>query len=270
MTELRGYTVVITGAAQGVGLAMATACAEEGANLALIGSKQSENKMGDVITALKEHADNTNIHYFVADLTDDNSIQDSLTNIVNHYGAIDVLINNASVILPGQVQGTAMAQYDLMHNINMRAPYVLSKFAYQYLNKSDHIPQIINIAPPMNLDPKCLAKHCAYTSSRYALSLYTVALSEEYRDQITVNALWPKCTIDASDSCNIIAGTYEKISNSKRSPNIMADALIYMITEAKYDKTGEFIIDEELLNEYDVDLSVYQNDGAMLQKETFC
>ena len=275
MIDLTGQTVAITGAAQGVGLAIARACALEGMNVALIGSAQSKSTMQSTVVSLKDSTENGNIAFYQVDLLSEESIKQVLENIYDEFEALDVLINNASVILPGQVQGIVTEHYDLMHQINMRAPYILCKAAAPLMIQSAEtlegvVPQIINIAPPLNLDPKCLGQFLPYTSSRYMLSMYTIGMAEEFKNQITINALWPKCPIDANDSCDIIAGTYEKIDSGKRHPNIMAHSVIKMLTHANYDKTGEFVIDEELLKEYHEDLAVYQNKGDALQRETFC
>lgn len=275
MIDLTGQTVAITGAAQGVGLAIARACADEGMNVALIGSAQSKSKMESLIASLKDSTENDNIAFYQVDLLSEESIKQVLETIYDEFEALDVLINNASVILPGKVQNVITEHYDLMHQINMRAPYILSKAAAPLMIQSAQtlegvVPQIINIAPPLNLDPKCLGQFLPYTSSRYMLSMYTIGMAEEFKNQITVNALWPKCPIDANDSCDIIAGTYEKIDSGKRHPNIMAHSVIKLLMYADYEKTGEFVIDEELLKEFQEDVSVYQNKDDTLQKETFC
>ena len=126
-------------------------------------------------------------------MRDENSVQESIEAAVKRFGGIDILVNNASAISLTGTEATPMKKYDLMNNINARGTYLVSQKAIPYLRASKNNPHILNISPPLNMNPRWFKNHTAYTMAKYGMSMCVLGMSEEFRgDRIAVNALWPQ------------------------------------------------------------------------------
>ncbi|HJN38211.1 MAG TPA: SDR family oxidoreductase [Gammaproteobacteria bacterium] len=249
--NIESRTIVITGALKGIGLAITNRMYVAGYNVCLLGKadKKSEglHEVADSVNRLDSINDQGKVTVFPTDLRDAKSIDDSLKAIFEQFNSIDVIINNASVIALNNTDEITAEKFDLIFDINVRAAYLLSKFALPYLQKSSN-PHILNIAPPINLDPKWLGSHVSYTASKYLMGMITVGLSTELKPyQIAVNALWPKTSIASTDICNVISGTYVDNMKMMRDPSIVADAAYTIVNKHFSDASGEQFIDEETL-----------------------
>ena len=129
----------------------------------------------------------------ICDIRSEDNVRDAVNQAVDHFGGIDICINNASAIQLTNVTDTEMKRYDLMHQINGRGTYMVSKFCLPHLKKSDN-PHILNLAPPLDMEAKWFAGTVAYTMAKYTMSMCVLGMAEEFKDMgIAVNALWPKC-----------------------------------------------------------------------------
>ena len=247
--------ILMTGAMRGVGLAIAAKFSQEGAKIAiLVKDDQSEEcqKIKDDLISL-----GSEVTLIKADIRLESEVNAGVKAAYDAYGALDICILNASVVVLSNTEETSVEVYDLMQQVNARSNFMLAKAARQYLQYSD-IAHICMISPPINLDPKWLGAHLAYTSSRYLSSMMVVGLAEEFRSSdILVNALWPKTHINSKDVCNVIQGTYES-QKQCRHPAIMGDACWSLLSRNAMGLTGEFFIDEEVLKEEGIeDFSKY-------------
>ncbi|KZC15064.1 PREDICTED: hydroxysteroid dehydrogenase-like protein 2 [Dufourea novaeangliae] len=137
-----------------------------------------------------------------------------------------------------------MKRYDLMHNINIRGTFLVSKVCLPYLKRS-HNPHIVNISPPLSMKPIWFKNHVAYTMSKYGMSMCVLGMAEEFKgDGIAVNAVWPKTAIYTA-AIEVLSGPDS--SNYSRKPEIMGDAVYSLICKDSKSVTGKFLIDEELL-----------------------
>lgn len=146
-----------------------------------------------------------------------------------------------------------------MHQINTRGTFLVSKECLPYLLKSNHA-HILNISPPLNLNPKWFAPHVAYTTAKYGMSMCVLGMAQEFRDQgISVNALWPRTAIHTS-AIEMLTGPNS--SQWSRKPEIMSDAAYaILIKEPSKSDTGRFFIDDEVLRANGVtDLKQYACD----------
>ena len=115
-----------------------------------------------------------------------------------------------------------MKRYDLMNQINARGTFLVSKVCLPHLLKSDN-PHILNLSPPLDMDPKWFGPHVAYTMAKFGMSLCVLGMAEEFKqDGVAVNALWPRTAIATAAIKNTLGG--DSIMNISRSPEIMADA----------------------------------------------
>jgi citronellol/citronellal dehydrogenase len=139
-----------------------------------------------------------------------------------------------------------MKRYDLIFSVNVRATFMCSKLCIPHLKNAAN-PHILNLSPPLNMNPKWFKKHVAYTMSKYGMSMCTLGMAEEFKKYgIAVNSLWPKTLIaTAAIAVNISKLLY----HASRKPSIVADAAYEIITTDSRSLTGNFLIDENILRQ---------------------
>ena len=246
--------VLITGASRGIGKAIAKRLAREGAHLA-IASKTTEphpKLEGTIYSAAEEIAKEGSgkVLPLQADIRFEETIFAAVQKTVQELGGIDILINNASAISLTKTEQTDAKKFDLMFDINVRGTFLMCRACIPYLRKSSN-PHILNLSPPLNMQPKWFANHVAYTISKYGMSMIVLGLAEELRSQqIAVNALWPRTTIATSAVKNLLGGDF--LIQRSRTPEIVADAAYHILQKPSFECTGNFFIDEEVLNEHGI------------------
>lgn len=247
MASLKGKTLLVTGGSRGIGEAIAVAAARRGANVALA-AKTSEphpKLQGTIHTAAQavESAGGKALP-LVCDVRDEGQVQAAVEKTVATFGGLDVLVNNASAIYLADVGSTPMKRFDLMHEVNVRATFAASQAAIPHLARSVN-PHILNLSPPLSLNPRWFASHLAYTLSKYGMSMCVVGLSEELSDRgIAVNALWPR-TVIATAALDLLGGA--DTARHGRTPEIVADAAMVILERDARACTGNFFIDEDVL-----------------------
>jgi citronellol/citronellal dehydrogenase len=244
--SLHGQTVLISGGSRGIGLAIAVRAARDGANIVLMAKTGEPHPKlaGTVYTAARELEEaGGQALPLVGDVRRDEDVARAVAAAVERFGGIDVVINNASAIDLSRTDDVDMKKYDLMQDINVRGTFLLSKLALPALRKSSG-GHILTLSPPLNLDPKWAGRHLAYTMAKYGMSLTTLGLAEELRnDGICVNSLWPRTLIDTAAIRSMAGG--ESMVRAARSPEIMADAAHAVLTGPF--STGNFYTDEQVL-----------------------
>ncbi|KAL7847009.1 hypothetical protein SRHO_G00219890 [Serrasalmus rhombeus] len=254
--KLSGYTLFITGASRGIGKAIALKAAKDGANV-VVAAKTAEahpKLPGTIYTAAEEiEAAGGKALPCIVDVRDEKQISDALESAVQKFGGIDILVNNASAINLTGTLNTPMKKVDLMLGINLRGTYLTSKLCIPHLLKSKN-PHILNLSPPLNLNPIWFKSHTAYTMAKYGMSMCVLGMSEEFRGSIAVNALWPRTAIQTA-AMDMLGGS--EIAKSCRKVEIMADAA-YAILSKPVSYTGQFVIDEDILKKEGIkDFDVY-------------
>ena len=248
--SLAGRTLFITGASRGIGLAIALRAARDGANIA-IAAKTAEphpKLPGTIHTAAHEieQAGGRALPLAV-DVRDEAAVLAAVRECAQHFGGIDICINNASAINLGSIQQIEMRRYDLIQQINTRGTFLASRACLPYLQRSAN-PHILTLSPPLDLRPKWFAGHLAYSLSKYGMSLCMLGLAEEYRAAgIACNALWPRTTI-ATAAVEFALGGAEMMRRS-RKPQIVADAAHVILNRPARECTGQFFIDDSVLYE---------------------
>ena len=249
MSQLKNKTILITGASRGIGREIALRCAADGANIVVAAKTTDPHPKlpGTIHTVANEVASTgAKVLPVQLDVRDEQSISNMIELAATHFGGIDVLINNAGAIRLTSAEKTPISRFDLMHQINTRAVLLCSQLALPHLKKSN-CAHILNLSPPINLNKKWFKDYTPYTITKYAMSMLTLGLAEEFRSkQIAVNSLWPKTAI-ATSAVEFEAGGQELFKLS-RKPAIMADAA-YAILTSDTSFTGNHCIDEDLLRE---------------------
>ncbi|HEY5632315.1 MAG TPA: NAD(P)-dependent oxidoreductase [Burkholderiaceae bacterium] len=249
---LKDRTLFISGASRGIGLAIATRAARDGANVVIAakGTEPHPKLPGTIFTAAAEiEAAGGNALPLAVDIRDENAVAGAVAQAVERFGGIDILVNNASAISLTDTPNTPMKRFDLMFGVNVRGTYVCTQACFPALAQSARAgrnPQVLTLSPPLNLDPKWFAPHVAYTMAKYGMSLCVLGHAEEFRKHgIAVNALWPK-TVIATAALQAIGNVPVNLC---RKPEILADAahLILCADGSDPANTGNFHIDEDVL-----------------------
>ena len=246
--QLQNKTVFITGGSRGIGKAIALRLAKEGANIVIAAKTADPHPKleGTIYTAAAEiEALGVKTLPLQVDIRYEEQIQEAVEKTVQTFGGIDILINNASAINLTPTEHTEAKRFDLMHGINVRGTFLMSKACIPFLKKSDNA-HILTLSPPLDLQPKWFAPHLAYTMSKFGMSMVMLGLSAELRPHgIAANALWPKTTIATAAVQNLLGGDW--LMQRSRKPEIVADATLAIVTQPAANCTGNFFIDEEVL-----------------------
>ena len=252
--SLAGRTVLVTGASRGIGQAIALRAAADGANV-VIAAKTSEPhpKLPGTIHSVAAEVEQAGGHALAVqvDLRDEEQVVAAVEATVERFGGIDVLVNNAGAVFIAPTEHTSLKRFDLMHQINMRGAWLMSKLCAPHLANSEN-PHIVMISPPLDPHPRWLAPHLAYTLSKYGMSMAAVGLAAELAPAgIAVNAVWPKTTIATAAILNLLGG--EAVARRSRHPEMVGDAVHVVITRPASEYTGNLVFDEDVLREAGVD-----------------
>jgi len=244
--SLKGKTLFITGGSRGIGLAIALKAARDGANVAIAAKTVDPHPKleGTIHTAAAEiERAGGRALALAVDVRDEAAVKDALDKTATHFGGLDIVVNNASAISLTNVAATDMKRFDLMHQINARGTFMVSKYALPHLLKADN-PHILMLSPPLDMQTKWFASHTAYSMAKFGMSLVVLGLAGEQHGKIAVNALWPRTTIATAAVRNLLGG--DALINMSRTPAILADAAWRIFNKPK-SFTGNFIIDDTFL-----------------------
>ncbi len=247
---LAGKTLFMTGGSRGIGLAIALRAARDGANVAIAAKTAVPHRHlpGTIYSAADEiEAAGGRALPLIVDVRDHDAVARAADQTAERFGGIDICLNNASAIdLHGTLE-TEIKRYDLMHQITARGSFVTSRACIPYLKRAAN-PHILNMSPPIDLDPKWLARHVAYTAAKYVMSMWTIGMAEEFKaDGIAVNSLWPRTGI-ATAAIEFAVSGQEGLRRC-RTVDIMADAAYVILTRPSRAFTGQFLIDDTVLYE---------------------
>jgi citronellol/citronellal dehydrogenase len=249
MSRLKGKTLFITGASRGIGKAIALRAARDGASIAIAAKTVEPHPKlpGTIYTAAKEiEAVGGKALPVEVDIRFEDQVHAAVEKTVEEFGKIDILVNNASAIsLTGTLE-TEMKRFDLMFDVNVRGTFACTRACLHHLLKADN-PHVLNISPPLAMAARWFRSHCAYTISKYGMSMCVLGMAEEFRSRgVAVNGLWP-VTVIATAAITMLGGAVtEKFC---RKPEIVADAAHAILARDSRSCTGNFFLDEEILKE---------------------
>lgn len=263
---LAGRTMLMSGGSRGIGLAIAIAAARRGANVAILAKTDTPDPRlpGTVHTAAAEiEAAGGAALAVVGDVRDESSVDRAVAQTVERFGGIDIVVNNASAIALAGTEELPVKRFDLMTQIQLRGTYLLTSKSLPHLRQSSNA-HILSLSPPLNMSPAWLGAHPAYTLAKYGMSLLTLGWAAEYADAgIAANCLWPESLIATAAVQNLLGGD-EAVSKA-RTPEIVADAAMAILTRPSREQTGQALIDVDVLRKAGVtDLSPYGGDDIQL------
>lgn len=248
--SLAGKRIFITGGSRGIGLAIALRAARDGASIAIAAKTADPNPKlpGTIFTAADEIRAAGGVALPIqCDIRDENQIESAIRQAAQEFGGIDIVINNASAINLTKTEATPAKRFDLMFDVNVRGTFLTSQAAIPYLRdsaKAGRNPHILNLAPPLSMNPKWFKNHVAYTMAKYGMSMCVLGMAEEFkRDGIASNALWPRTAIDTA-ALAMIPGID---TAACRTPEILADSAYIILNRPSKDATGNFYVDDEVL-----------------------
>jgi citronellol/citronellal dehydrogenase len=258
--SLAGRTIIMSGGSRGIGLAIAVRAARDGANIALIAKTDTPDpRLPGTIHTAAEAIERAGGHALpiVGDIRDDDTVARAVTQTVERFGGIDIVVNNASAITLQNVGDLSAKRYDLMLDINARGTFGLTSLAIPHLLESDNA-HVLTLSPPLNMDRTWLRDHAPYTVSKYAMTMLTIGVAESRREAgIAANCLWPRTLIATAAVQNIVGG--EGGMAGSRTPEIVADAAWEILTQPSRECTGNTFVDDDVLRDAGVtDLSGYR------------
>jgi citronellol/citronellal dehydrogenase len=260
---LAGKTLFISGASRGIGLAIALRAARDGANVAIVAKTAEPHPRleGTIHTAAEaiEQAGGQALA-IVGDIRYEEQVEAAVEQAVERFGGIDVCVNNASAINLAGTEALPMKRYDLMQDINTRGTFLVSKACVPHLKRAEN-PHVLSLSPPLNMNPRWFRDHAAYTIAKYGMSMCTIGMAEEFRDDgIAFNALWPRTIIATAAVQNLLGGD-EAMARS-RKPELVADSAHAILLRPSRECTGNLFLCEDVLAEEGVtDLSGYSYRG---------
>ncbi|HVQ04810.1 MAG TPA: NAD(P)-dependent oxidoreductase [Burkholderiaceae bacterium] len=252
---LKDKTLFITGASRGIGLAIALRAARDGARFVLVAKTTEPNPKlpGTLYSAAEQiEAAGGQALPVPTDIRDEDAVAAAVAEGVKRFGGIDILVNNASAISLTPTDATPMKRFDLMFGVNVRGTYCCTQACLPALiqsAKAGRNPHVLNMSPPLSMKPHWFQNHVAYTMAKYGMSECTLGHAAEFkRHGIAVNSLWPRTAI-ATAALQMIPGIdFDKT----RKPEILSDAAHIVLTSDARTTTGNFFIDDALLQQHGV------------------
>jgi NAD(P)-dependent dehydrogenase (short-subunit alcohol dehydrogenase family) len=230
--KLLDKVAIISGAGAGIGEATALLFAQEGAKVCCNSLSNSANAVSEKINSSGGDA-----IFVQADVALEEDAKKIINKTIESYGKIDILFNNAGIVLSGTIDKISIDDWDRTMAVNVRGIYLVSKFGIPYLKKTQGV--IINNASAVAF--KGVKDRAAYTASKGAVLSMTRAMAVDYlEDNIRVNAICPGTTDTPSLAERIKkrGGNYEKvrqeyISRQKMgrlgTPNEIAEGVLFLV-----------------------------------------
>jgi len=246
MKKFNGKNVVVTGAAQGVGKETSLKFLEEGANVLMADINSS--KFEDLKTELSKYAGQ--FHLMKIDISKQEDISMMIAEIINKWGSIDFLVNNASVALTKSMMEITAEDWDRILNVNVKGTFFIMLEAAKKMIKAGKGGSIVNITSIAGLNGRPL--FLPYAASKAAVINFTKSAALEFaKNDIRVNSIapgtidttmWEKCSEDLSkiNACNreeLIDGWVKRIPLKRLAqPSDIANSILFLCS-----KEGEYI-----------------------------
>lgn len=247
-SALAGKTILMSGGSRGIGLAIAVRTAHAGANIAFIAKTDVPDPRlpGTIHSAAAEiEAAGGRALPILGDIRDFDTVERAALLTVEHFGSIDIVVNNASAIDLHRVGELAPKRFNLLLDVNVRGTYQLITAALPYLQRSP-AAQVMTLSPPLNPDPRWLAEHAPYTLSKFGMSMLTLGLAQQHEPRdLAAYCLWPETLIATAAVQNVVAG--DDGMKAARTPQIMADAAYLLLVAEPEAVTGRCHIDADVL-----------------------
>ena len=236
-TGSRGRVALVTGAARRIGAAVARTLHRRGLSVA-VHYRTSRDDARSLAGALDRERPGA-AAAFGCDLLDPGAPERLVSEVVARFGALDVLVNNASSFYPTPIGTTTEAEWDDLVGTNLKAPFFVTRAAARFL--AAHRGCVVNLADVHGRNP--IAGHPVYCSAKAGLIMLTRALALELAPEVRVNAvapgiaLWSEHDRDATARARAVeAVPMRRIGSAEE----VADAVAWLALDALY-TTGEVL-----------------------------
>jgi len=247
-SPLENRVVVMSGGSRGIGLAIAVALARAGARIALLAKTDVPHPKlpGTIHTAAEEiRAAGGEALPVVGDVREEDQVDAFVAQVVERWGGVDVVVNNASAINLVPIADLPAKRYDLMFDINVRGTFLLTRAALPHLRASDHA-HVLTLSPPLSADPRWVRGHAAYTVTKMGMTMLTLGVAaDEAEHGVGANCLWPRTLIATAAVQNLLGG--DRAMAMSRTPEIVADAARVILERDPRTATGNAYMDDEVL-----------------------
>ena len=250
MEDLKGRVAIITGATRGIGKALAVRLAQEGVSIAVVGKTvEPHPKLPGTIaeTVAAVEAAGGKAIGLRCDVRHSAELEAVVKATKDHFGQVDILINNAGAMWIDNVTATPEKRFDLVMDINFRAPFLLSHLCIPHMleHKWGHI---VNMSPPFQPDFIDQAGgKVAYMASKLNMTLLSHALGQELNGSgVACNSLWPRTLIDSLATRGLGLSQHAEW----RTPEIVVDSTLIILQQDPHTFTGQALVDEDLLSQF--------------------
>jgi citronellol/citronellal dehydrogenase len=273
--DLSGQTAFITGTTRGIGKAIALALAEQGCNIVSTGKTSENDDYGEekdlegTIEQTARECEEKGVEALPIQLNvrDEDNVEAAVQEAIDHFGEVNIVINNASAIQIANVEDLPANRFDLLTDVNVRGTYLVSRAFLDHLKEVDNAWLLTN-APPVNVDRA--PGEAPYAWSKMGMSFLTLSLDTELSGHgVGCNSFWPVTAIDTRATRYFGMGT----EDDWRTPEIVSDTVLEILSRDPTSYSGNAVYDEELLRECGVeDFSKYnltEGDPAPMSAQMF-
>ncbi len=187
--DLTGKFAVVTGASSGLGADAARALAAQGAQVALLARRKE--KLQDVVAGIRKNGGHAIA--VQCDVSNNESVKSAVKEVLEKFGRVDILLNDAGIAIGGSVETMSEADWDKVMSVNIKGIFLMSKYIVPGMKerKYGHIVNIASVNAIVADKSDQLVRH-AYNTSKAAVVGLTKGMAASYaRYHITVNALGP-------------------------------------------------------------------------------
>ncbi|QSW99885.1 SDR family oxidoreductase [Haloterrigena alkaliphila] len=253
--DLSGKTAFITGTTRGIGKSIALALAEKGCNIVSTGKTSEtdddfeDNDLEGTIEQTAREAEERGVDALPVqlDVRDPAAVEAAAERAIDEFGTVEIVINNASAIQIATVEDLPPKRFDLLTDVNVRGTYLVARAFADHLRDVEDAWLLAN-APPVTIDRA--PGSAPYAWSKLGMSFVTLSMAEELAaDDVGCNAFWPVTAIDTRATRYFGMGT----EDDWRTPEIVSDAVLEILSRDPAEFTGNAVYDEELLREAGVE-----------------
>jgi citronellol/citronellal dehydrogenase len=244
VTELKGKIAIVTGASRGIGKALSIALAARGASVVLASKTVAPNpKLPGTLEDVKREIESKGGKAFIqaTDVREEAQIEELISKTAKELGGVDILINNAGALFWAAVEQTPGKRFDLVMGVNARASFLCAHYAIPHMKKRGG-GHVVNMSPPVT--EACTPGRVAYMISKFGMSMLTEGLAEELKGaNIKVHSVWPVTMVESQATIGHGFGE----PSMWRTPAILVDATLALLTGQSPLASGKSLYDEEVL-----------------------
>mmetsp|Transcript_4427 Transcript_4427/g.7411 ORF Transcript_4427/g.7411 Transcript_4427/m.7411 type:complete len:602 (+) Transcript_4427:30-1835(+) len=263
---LKGMVAAIGGASRGIGQGIAVRFAIGGAKVAVLGRSDGKITTGPgTLSNVVQQIESVGSEGLAVqcDLTKPEQIEEGIKNIINKWGILDILVNNASALYPFGLEMIDERRFDLMNNVCVKGAYLLTRECIPHMRRGECLnAHVLTVAPAAIADKGWCGQHVCYSGTKIGMGLLTAAWSQEFK-HIKFNSIWP-CKMVATFA---VTNTVQADLSYAVTVAHMADPAYRIVTSNMH--TGHFL-DEDALRSMGVkDLEPWQVDPATDYSEIY-